>query len=479
MSAVNVRELMHQREALRSQKEALGKQGTTLLDAAAADKRGLTAEEEKTVNDIEAQIDRIVADLDRVDAEIKRRDKFAAEGGLPEQRPVKADPLIGMSSNDVQRYSFVRAIRAAANAATNPRAWKEAEFEFEASQATAETLGMKPQGFFVPPDVMMSRSLQRVYQAGQGWQYLDRRADLTKSPGSAGGDLIATDLLAASFIELLRNRMMVIRAGATILSGLVGDIAIPAQTGGATAYWVTAGNAPTESQQTVDQVAMSPKTVGAWTDIHRKLLKQSSIDVEAFVRNDLAAVTALAIDLAALAGDPNADEPTGILNTTGIGAVYAGGAAADGTNANGATPVWADIINLETEVATDNADIGTLAYMTNAVVRGYLKQLPRVASTDSRMIWGDDVNAPLNGYPAYITNQLVHTLSKGGASDLSAIIFGNWADLLVGMWGALDILVDPYTGGTAGTVRVIALQDVDVAVRHAQSFAAGDDFSVG
>lgn len=478
MSAVNVRELMHQREALRSQKEALGGQGVAVLDKAAAEKRALTTEEEKSVGEIEAKIDQIVADLNRIDADIARRDKFASEGGQAEQRPLRTDPTIGMSNKEVQRYSFVRAIAAAADQATNPRAWKDAQFELECSQAQAEKLGMKPQGFFVPEDVVMAKSVTRVHDPRVGWQYRDLRADFTTN-AAVGGDLIATDLLASSFINLLRNRMMVLRAGARTLTGLVGNVAIPKQTGGATAYWVTEGNAPTESNQVVDQVALTPKTCGAWTDITRKLLKQSSIDVEAFVRDDLAQVEARAIDLAALTGDPNSDEPTGILKTSGIGAVYAGGAAADNINANGALPVWADIVNLETEVATDNADLGTLAYMTNAVMRGYLKQTVRVSSTDSRMIWGDDAAAPLNGYPCFVTNQLVHTLSKGGATDLSAMIFGNWSDLFIGMWGGLDVLVDPYTGGTAGTVRVIVLQDVDVAIRNAQSFAAGDDFSVG
>jgi len=478
MSAVNVRELMHQREALRSQKEALGSQGTAVLDRAAAEKRGLTTEEEKQVDEIEAKIDQLLSAIAQADTDIKRRDKFIAEGGQPETRAMKTDPAIGMSAKEVQRYSFVRAIAAAADQATNPRAWKDAQFELECSQAQAEKLGMKPQGFFVPEDVVMARSVQRAYRPGVGWQYQDLRADFTTGAG-VGGDLIATDLLTASFINLLRNQMMVLRAGARTLAGLTGNVAIPKQTGGATAYWVTEGNAPNESAQVIDQVALTPKTCGAWTDITRKLLKQSSLDVEAFVREDLSRTVALAIDLAALTGVSGNDEPNGVLNTVGIGAVFAGGAAIDGTNADGAVPVWADIVNLETEVATDNADIGSLAYMTNAVVRGYLKQKPKVAGTDARMIWADDATAPLNGYPAYVTNQLARNLTKGAAIDLSAMIFGNWSDMLIGLWGGMDVLVDPYTGGTAGTVRVIVLQDVDVAIRNAQSFAAGDDFSVG
>ncbi len=99
-----------------------------------------------------------------------------------------------------------------------------------------------------------------------------------------------------------------------------------------------------------------------------------------------------------------------------------------------------------------------------------MKQTQKLATTDSVMLWETNVS-PLNGYPAHVTNQVASDLTRGTGTGLSAIFFGNWSDLLIGHWGTLDILVDPYTGGTAGTVRVIALQDVDVAVRQPASFS--------
>lgn len=449
----NVRELMHQRAALLSQARAL-------VDVAENEKRDLNDGEAKQYADFTSQ-------ADTLNKRIERQRQLAAMSGGSEPEPARPDPVLGMGAKDVQRYSFTRALLAQAN-----RNWRGAELEREASDATAKALGVSAQGFFVPVDVLAHRELQRVLTP-RGWQYQSLRADMTKSPATAGGNLIATDLLAASFIELLRNRMMIQAAGATMLGGLVGDVAIPKQTGGATAYWVADNTDITaESTPTVGQVSLTPKTVGAYTDISRKLLKQSSIDAEMFVRNDLSAVLARAIDLSALHGTgAGNNQPTGIANTIGIGGVFAGGAAAIGDNPNGAAPIWADLINLETEVAADNADIGTLAYMTNARVRGKLKQTAKVAGSDSRMVWDDGLN-PLNGYMAHVTNQVSNALTKGAATDLSAIFFGNWADLLLATWGTLDILADPYTGDVAGRVRVIALQDVDVAVRHAESFAA-------
>jgi HK97 family phage major capsid protein len=249
-----------------------------------------------------------------------------------------------------------------------------------------------------------------------------------------------------------------------MLTGLVGNIAIPRQTGGATAYWVAESGAPTESAQAFDQVTMSPKTVGAFSDISRKLLLQSSIDIESFVRRDLATVLGLAIDLAGINGSGASNQPTGVLNVSGIGSVAGG--------TNGLAPTFAHIVELETDVAVANADIGSLGYMTNAAVRGKLKTTEKASST-GQFVWE---GGELNGYRAKVSNQVPSNLTKGTSSGVcSAIIFGNWADLIIGMWGGLDLMVDPYTGSTAGTVRVVALQDVDVAVRHAESFSAMKD----
>lgn len=424
----NVRELMRKRSELIAEARRLN-------NTAEGANRDLSEQEAARYQEIMAEVEQINGRIERS----QRLENLEGVAGRTGERQIVADGEIGMSRDDLRRYSIVRAINAAAS-----QDWRGAEMERDASEAVSRKMGRKPEGFWVPQDVLMR--------------------DMVVGTPTAGGYTVSTDLLAQSFIELLRNKMMVRIAGATVLAGLVGDVAIPKQTGGATAYWVGESTAPTESQQTVGQVALSPSTVGAFTDISRKLLKQSSIDVEAFVRNDLTSVLGLAIDLAALHGSGSGAEPTGIAGTSGIGSVAGGD--------NGGAPSWANIVALETEVATDNADLGRMGYMSNAKVRGKLKSTPRTATYGDIMIWEPNANQ-VNGYPFHVTNQVSSALTKGTSSGVcSAIFFGNWNDLLIGMWGGLDILVDPYTGGTAGTVRVIALQDVDIAVRHAQSFAA-------
>lgn len=333
---------------------------------------------------------------------------------------------IGMSNKEVRQFSFLRAIHALSNPG-DKAAQAAAAFEREVSEAAAQRAGKTAQGILVPNDVL--------------------RRDLNVTTATAGGNLVATDLLSGSFIELLRNKSVAIRAGATSMNGLVGNIAIPKQTGAATAYWVAESGAPTESQQTVGQVAMSPKTVGAYTDFSRRLMLQSSIDVENMVRNDLALVIALAIDSAAFYGTAADNQPRGLKNQSGINLV----------DPAAATPTFAEVVAMESAVAADNADIGNMAYVVNAAMRGALKSAEKFSGT-GQTIW--EPGNTINGYRAEVSNQIA-------ANDL---FMGNFADLMIGFWSGVDLMVDPYSNSTSGTVRVVALQDVDIAVRNAVSF---------
>jgi HK97 family phage major capsid protein/HK97 family phage prohead protease len=347
---------------------------------------------------------------------------------------------IGLDKRETKRYSMLRALNALANPG-DASAQRAAAFERECSEAAATKLGKQARGFMVPTEV--------------------QRRDLNVTTATAGGNLVATDLLGGSFIDALRNAMVIDRMGTRMLTGLVGNIAIPRLSGTGTAYWVAENTAPTESDQTIAQVALSPKTVGAFSDISRRLLLQSSIDVEAMVQNDLASILGLAIQQAAINGSGASNQPSGIL--TRVTASVIGGT-------NGAAPTWANIVQLESDVAVSNADVGTLGYLTNARVRGKLKTTSKVSGQNG-FVW-DDGDTPMNGYRTAVTNAVPSNLVKGSSgSTCSAIVFGNFADLVIGMWGSLDLMVDPYTGSTAGTVRVVALQDVDVQLRNVVSFA--------
>jgi HK97 family phage major capsid protein/HK97 family phage prohead protease len=374
-------------------------------------------------------------------------DQFKSEVMMKMAEAPKPTAEIGLSQKEAKQFSFLRAINALANP-TDRRSQEAASFEREVSEAVADKMGREARGFYIPQDV--------------------QSRDLNVTTSTAGGHTVATDLLASSFIDLLRNKLMVMQMGAQMLTGLNGNIAIPRQTGGATAYWVAESGSPTESQQAFDQVTMSPKTVGAFTDISRKLLLQSSIDAEGFVRNDLATTLATAIDLAAITGTGADNQPTGIVNVSGIGDVAGG--------TNGLAPTWAHIVELWSDLATANADVGTTGLLTNSKVVGKLMSTLKASGVSGYIVEdfpGANGMTSCGGMRMGVSNQVPSNLDKGTSVGVcSAIIAGNWNDLIVGQWGALDLMADPYTGSTSGTLRVVALQDIDIAVRHAVSFSA-------
>lgn len=380
-----------------------------------------------------------------------------ANGNLAQRLTQASDTdlTIGMSNKEIQSYSLVRLINAVAESLRgNSRALDAASLEVEASLAMAKKLGRNPQGFFMPWDVMITPS------AARGGAMRIRNTQSVGDP-TTGGYLVET--MQLSFIDMLRNKLVTRQAGAQVLTGLVGDIDIPKKTANSTAYWLGEGTSPTKSALAFGQVEARPRTVGAYSQLTRKLLKQASMDVEMMVREDQATTLAIAIDAAGLHGLGAANQPRGVANTPGIGSVVG--------DTNGAAPDWADIVDLETAVSIDNADIGALAYITNTKVRGKLKKTLITATYGDQFVW-DKGPQPLNGYPAYVTNQVSSTLTKGNQSLSSAIFFGNWNDLVYAMWGGLDIIVDPYTNSTSGDVLITAMQDVDVIVRRPESFAA-------
>lgn len=344
------------------------------------------------------------------------------------------DSAIGLNKQEVRNFSLMKAIRAMANP-SDRKAQEAAAFEFEAAAEAAKRDGVDPQGLYIPADVR------------RAWA----QRDINTSDDSA---VIAEDFRGGDFIDVLRNASSVMQAGATMLTGLVGDVKIPRKTAASTGAWIsTEGGAATESEPTFGQVTMSPKTIGAMTDITRLMMLQSSLDIEALIRNDLSTALALAIDNGALQGSGTSGQPTGIKNTSGINAPTAFAAA---------NPTWAEVVAMETAVAEDNALMGNLSYILPASMYGALKTTVKDAGSGQFVVAPDGT---MNGYRAVVSNQVT-------AGDL---YFGNFSDLLIGMYGGLDITVDPYTASSSGTVRIVALQTVDVAVRHAVSFAFNND----
>lgn len=359
---------------------------------------------------------------------------------------------IGLTAAERSNFNLVRALNAALTGD-----WSKAGFEREVSQTLAKRSGRETTGFFMPSDVTMQRDTTPGYFVGQPTQ---------------GGNLVATDLRSGSFIDLLRAKAMVTRMGATVISGLVGNVEIPRQTGASTTYWLAEKGDPTESNATFDKVSLKPKTIGALSSVSRNLLLQSSMNVEAFVRNELAVSLALGIDLAALCGTGTNNQPTGIANMSGICTVEGG--------TNGGSLTFDKLIDMETQVATANADVTNMYYLCNAATIGFLK---KIKNTSGDYIWKPITEAVRNGFPGEVngyavgrSNQVRSGLEKGTSNNCHEIYFGNWADLLIGEWGFLEIDVNRYGDAwKSGGVEIRALQTIDIAVRHPKSFCLFSD----
>lgn len=356
---------------------------------------------------------------------------------------------IGLSSREVQDYSLFRMIEAIANGTPN-----KAGLEFEAHKAIQSRINRLPneRSFFLPSDKVCH--LQPVERSGRHEArtlYVPAevlKRDLTVGTSDAGGYLVET--ANQSFIELLRNNSVCMTLGATRMTGLVGNVAVPKQTAAATTYWLTnEATGITESQQTFGQLLMQPKNVGAYTELSRQLTLQSSPSAEALVMTDLARAVALAVDAAGLEGSGSGGQPTGIANTASIGSV------------TGTTIAYAGILEFQTDVLAGNVRGGRKGYATTPTVAGLLAGRSRFSNTDTPLWEGNLETGAVAGYPGLSSNQLT----------AGSMIFGDWSQLVVAEWGVLEIEVNPFANFAAGIRGIRAMYTVDVGVRYAAAFS--------
>ena len=304
---------------------------------------------------------------------------------------------------------------------------------------------------------------------------LAKRATYVTSGATTGGNIVATDLLADDFIEALRNSTVMVGLGVQTLSGLVGDVAIPRRSGVAsTGYLSSETAALSQAESTFDQISMTPKTLGTLSKFSRNMLIQATPGIEDLVRTDILDGINVGIDLGILNGSGSSGQPTGIMQTSGIGSV------AMGTN-GGAITVDA-LVDLETAMMEDNAAVNadSISYVTNAKVLGAIKKLKTsggeyLVNNNLQAIGRGGTPLVVNGYPLAMTNQVPSNLTKGSTSgSCSAVVMGDFSQAILGLFGSgIEITAgedsDDFAKNLVSIKGVVAF---DVAVRHAQSFAA-------
>lgn len=360
-------------------------------------------------------------------------DAKRSDGGA--QPAPRHDLDLNLSKKDAKRYSLARAIL---------------------SHAEGKLGGLERE---------VHDEIERQLPAGvekRGGVYLPMRSSvraLDTKTAAAGAEIVFDQ--PGDMIELLRNQALVAAMGARILSGLTAPIPFPKQTGASTAYWVGENPAADVASSTITTgvVTLSPKTIQANAQWSRQLLILASMDVESMVRDDLALVHGLAVDRAALHGIGAGGEPQGIYSLAGVL-----------TEAMGSTvPTYAKIVEMEGKLADANSLGGKLGYLMTPLLAAALKVTPQLSGAAMGWVFnGKLADGEMAGYTARATNQVSKTLGAG--SDEHGLIFGNWDDLVIGLWGALEAIVDPYALKKRGMIEVTTFQMADVLVRHPESF---------
>lgn len=349
---------------------------------------------------------------------------------------------LGLSRKEAKRYSLGRALVAAVTGD-----WREAGLERECSEAVAKIMGRAPEGFYLPPDVL--------------------RRDFNVGTATEAGNLVATDLRSDMFVDALRNSMVAGQMGVRILTGLTANIDLPRKSATSTIGTALEIGSASETAPTTAKVTLQPRRQTAYVEVSKQALLQSAISLEQMIRDDLVMGAAVQIENQMFNGTGTAPQMTGIRYTSGIGTATAG--------ANGGTVAWSHVVGLESACANANAEPDRLAgYVINTKTRGAAKQVQK--GTNLPFLW-DNGAQPLNGYRVAVTNNLPSNLTKGTSTTVcSAAIFGSdWSMATIGLFGAPDVTVDPYSKADTGQVKITLNQFADFGIRQPAAFAKIED----
>jgi HK97 family phage major capsid protein len=344
---------------------------------------------------------------------------------------------LGLSEKDRREYSILKAVRC--KLADKPLEGREKEFNDELTKR----LERQPVGFFVPDDIMADRRSQRTMNVANP---------------AAGGYTVGQEILVGEFEEYLRNNMVVLKLGARMISGLVGDVSIPRQLTGAAAYWVSESGSITASEATFGQIVSKPKRIGTSVPYTKQLLAQTSLSTESFIVNDSDAAIAVELDRVALRGT-GANEPLGIANmATGdrSTSVTFGGAA-----------TWAKYLEFLANIAGNNALLGQPSYVASVASAVKAMTIPKFTNQGDP-IWKD---GKVGAFRAEWTTQLLTSATPVA----NMVIFGDFSQVMFLEWAGRDVVVDPYSGKKEGTVEITIQRLMDCVIRRGKSFAISTD----
>lgn len=332
--------------------------------------------------------------------------------------------------------------------------------EAEMSQELARRSGIQPEGLMVPMEAFFATQLARL-----------ARRDFSVGVSSEGGVTVGTNIRPDLWTDLLLPRSAAIALGAKTLFGLSSNLQIPKKATGTAPGWASEKGAVPESGAAFGGVTLSPKRAGAFMEVTKQLVIQSSLAVEQLLREDLTETLLSEVDRVTLVGTGASNQPLGIVSAPGIGAVLGG--------ANGAQLAWAHVLDLEKAVANANGIVNpqAMGYAINPAAQSWAKRTPKIAGTDTLMIGDTPIDARgltvLNGYRCAVSTHLPANGTKGTSNGVcSTVLFGDFSQAIIGFFGnGVDLVVDPYSLAVNGMIRITANLYVDVGVRRSNSFA--------
>lgn len=376
------------------QKEQLRKKAEELISTAEKEIRKLNDGETLELNHIKEEIASIDSQIRGIEEENKRNYK----------------PQI---KKTMEKFSLLKAI----NDVANNRQLDERALEVvTAGQNEFRKAGQSYSGQIVLP--------------------IEERANIQATVATSGQENVAEDKLG--ILEPLRANLVLVQAGASYMTGLIGNVSIPVYSG-SNVGWAGEVAAATDGAGKFSEVNLEPKRLTAYIDVSKQFLIQDSNSAEEMLKRDIVAAISNKLEATILGKEAgSASQPEGLLN---------------GVTAENAEITYKDIVKMEADLEKANVR-GDIKFIVSPTAKADLKSTAK--NQNSFLMEGNEVN----GY---------QVLSTSAVAD-KGVIMANWSDLVIGQWGGIDLTVDPYTQAANGKVRLVINAYFDAKPRRKEAF---------
>lgn len=420
---------------LREERAALVATLTALQGRLQAEKRSMTTEEG-------TEFDGVTAKIDGIDTEIRRAEK------MEELARVAGAPVVDGEEKEARAFSFSKLIH---EVGENKLSGLEKEM-VEESAKEARSLGISPNGIYLSNKVMDLKTREM--------------RTMTAGSATAGGNFIPLEKVG--FFDALYAKTVLDQLGATKLTGLSANVDLTGFSSGVSVAWAAETADAASGDPVTAARQLRPSRIAGYSDISKQLLLQNNQSIDQKIIESFIKALAVAIEAAAINGSGSSNQPLGLLGTSGINSVAMG--------TNGAVPSLAKV--LELVAAVENANAGMNGkFLINPKLVARLKQT-EISSGSGAMIMSymayfNGLADQIDGKPVFATTNVPSNLTKGTSSGVcSAMIYGDWENLVVGQFGGVELVVDPFSQAIGNKTRVVVNQHVGIAVQQPAAFGA-------